>query len=116
LGDKLAKPEPNEQYTAPFNQRIPEKLRVEAKKGAIDLGLKLQKFTASSLRLLIYFKENVPGLNNSLKLTDMCYPLICLKAARNDLEKQGYPQESLATIDHVISNVEEFMEAKGNEL
>ena len=76
------------------------------RKAAIDIGLKLQGFSATAYRFFLYIIENY-DLKNTGKMAKATYPLICLRTARNDLEKQGYNTEAL---DLEIKKAEMFLQ------
>jgi hypothetical protein len=104
----LAQTTQTEQPTEPLNTRLPKPLHVSIKKAAIDLGLKLQGFSAFAYRFSLYIIEN-EDRNRTKELAKACYPLVCLRTARNDLAKQGL---DVSWLDSGIKKTEEFLQQK----
>ena len=94
-----------EEPLEPLNTRLPSDLNKEVKKAAVDAGLKLQGLSKLAFKLVLYFRENVDAKETN-KLAQMCFPLACLRTARNDLAKQGHDTSGL---DLEIAKAEEFL-------
>lgn len=95
-----------ESPTEPLNTRLPKPLHTSIKKAAIDLGLKLQGFSAFAYKLCLYIVEN-EDRSRTTQLAKAAYPLICLRASRNDLAKLGY---DVSGLDLEYKKVEEFLQ------
>jgi hypothetical protein len=95
-----------QENTEPFNTRLPTQLRANVKKAAIDLGMKLQRFSALSYKIFLYINQN-EGLSSTKELANAAYPMVCLRTARNDLAKQGH---DIAGLDLEIKKAEEFLQ------
>ena len=100
-----------EEELTPLNVKIPASQSKAIRVKAVNLGLKLQIFVKGIQAFGLYIQENF-GPKDTAKLSKEIYPIVCLKAARNDLAKQGCPAETTAKLDQVISEAEEFLETK----
>jgi len=101
----MTKPEQTEPKV-PLNTRIPKSLDKEVRKGAIDLGLTLEKFTAGAYTAILHIKDDL-GLSETKDLAQVSQPLYLLHAARNRLAKiQTMKITIMERLDALIIEIE----------
>lgn len=95
----------------PLNTLIPLGLDQRIRLAIVTLGLNMQKGVKFLYTFGLYIQENF-DFKKSKEVARHSFPIVCLTAARNDLEKMGVPGSTILKIDQAITEAQEHLSNK----